>query len=185
MPNHLSAVFLDRDGTLNVKAPKGSYISSPQQLRLLPGAAQAIRRLNDLGVPVYIVTNQRGVALGCLTREEVDAVNDALQDRLLRKGAHVDGIYVCPHDNGACTCRKPLPGLLLQAAAEHNGLSLVRSVMIGDSESDIGAAAAVGARPIRLGRPGAASRAPVVLPDLGTAVASLIDGLRGMNVGSR
>jgi len=172
----LSAVFLDRDGTINAKAPEGSYVSSPRQLRLLPGAAQAVRLLNDCAVPVYVVTNQRGVARETMTLQDVDAVNIALQRRLARYGARVDAFYVCPHDEGACNCRKPLPGLLLQAAAEHDDLSLVRSVMIGDSEADVGAALAAGALPIRLGRTGTSSRAPIVVADLRAAVASLLEG---------
>jgi len=170
----LDAVFLDRDGTLNEKAPEGCYIASPGDLRLLPGVAEAVRRLNDAGALVVIVTNQRGVALGEVTLEEVAGVHDALQEHLSRSGAQVDRFYVCPHDEASCSCRKPAPGLLLQAAADHPFLRLEHTVMIGDSEGDVEAGLAVGARAIKLGPPGTRTRADALFADLPSAVAALV-----------
>jgi D-glycero-D-manno-heptose 1,7-bisphosphate phosphatase len=167
------AVFLDRDGTVNVKPPEGSYVCSPLQLRLLPGAGDAIRALNDAGVLVLVVTNQRGVALMKMSLSDVHQVHEALRERLRRFGARVDGFYICPHADESCGCRKPAPGLLLQASRDH-GLRLDRTVMIGDTESDVQAAVAAGARPIRLGSSATQSAASEMFPDLASAVRTLI-----------
>jgi D-glycero-D-manno-heptose 1,7-bisphosphate phosphatase len=170
---HLDAVFLDRDGTLNRKAPEGEYISWPGQVQLLDGAALAVRSLNEAGVGVYVVTNQRGVALGRVTMADVEAVNAELQRSLHALGARVDGFYVCPHDRDGCTCRKPLPGLLLQAQVDHPALKMARCAMVGDAESDVGAGRAAGTRTVRLAPAGASSAADAVVPDLMSAVAYL------------
>jgi D-glycero-D-manno-heptose 1,7-bisphosphate phosphatase len=170
----LDAVFLDRDGTINKKPPKGHYVSSPSQLRLLPGAGHAVRALNATGALVFVVTNQRGVALGKMSLADVYAVNGEMARRLRRFGAQVDGWYICPHAAGTCECRKPGPGLLFQASRDHPCLRLSHSVMIGDSETDVEAAMAGGARPIRLGPAGTHSSASSVYPDLAAAVAKVI-----------
>jgi D-glycero-D-manno-heptose 1,7-bisphosphate phosphatase len=170
----LDAVFLDRDGTINVKAPEGSYIAKPSQLRLLPGAADAIRALNDAGVLVLVVTNQRGVATGHMSLSDVDDVHKTLSGRLRRSGARVDGFYVCPHPDESCGCRKPAPGLLFQASRDHPGLRLDRSVMIGDSEIDVEAATAAGAGAIRLGPETTGTGAAWLYPDLAAAVRALV-----------
>jgi D-glycero-D-manno-heptose 1,7-bisphosphate phosphatase len=135
---------------------------------------RALRRLNQAGTPVFVVTNQRGVARGRMTLDDVAMVNDVLQRRLRRFGAHVDAFYVCPHEVGACSCRKPSPGLLLQAERDHPGLRLDRAVMVGDSESDVGAGLAVGAYAIRLGPPGTPTRAAALFADLASAVEALV-----------
>jgi D-glycero-D-manno-heptose 1,7-bisphosphate phosphatase len=171
------AVFLDRDGTINVKAPDGSYICSPSQLRLLPRAGKAVRTLNDTGILVLVVTNQRGVASRTMSLDDVHDVNNALSSRLRRFGARVDGFYVCPHANGSCRCRKPAPGLLFQASQDHPGLRLERTVMIGDSEIDVEAASAAGACAIRLGPEGTKSAASRVYPDLSSAVGALVGSM--------
>jgi len=170
----MPAVFLDRDGTINDKVATGQYVVSAAELRLLPGASGAIRRLNDAGLRVVVVTNQRGVARGHMTMPDVDAVHQALTKELETVGARIDAIYVCPHDECSCQCRKPLPGLLLQAAAEHPGLDLAQSVMVGDSESDVECAHAAGARAVLIGPPGTASSADVVCSDLASAVDHVI-----------
>jgi D-glycero-D-manno-heptose 1,7-bisphosphate phosphatase len=130
-------VFLDRDGTLNVKPAQGEYIEHPDHLELLPDAARAVRTLNSAGLWTGVVTNQRGVALGRMTSEDLDAVHERLRQMLALEGAAVDAIYACPHDIGACTCRKPLPGMLLQAQREHPGLDFDRAAIVGDSPNDI------------------------------------------------
>jgi D-glycero-D-manno-heptose 1,7-bisphosphate phosphatase len=146
-----AAALLDRDGTINVKAPEGEYLTEPAQLVLLPGAAAAVRALNDAGVPVLIVTNQRGIALGRMTEDGLAAVHTRLRDLLHDEaGAWIDGIFHCPHDRGACDCRKP-GTLLLRRAAEYAGIAgLQDAVMIGDSLGDVRAGRAVGARSILL-----------------------------------
>ena len=168
----LDAVFLDRDGTINVKAPEGAYITSPGQLRLLPGAGTAVRWLNLAGLLVLVVTNQRGVALGQMTLQQVAEVNQALQQRLQRYGARVDGFYVCPHSEG-CACRKPSPGLLLKAQLDHPAIRLERTVTIGDSEADVAAALAAGSHAVRLGPPGTRTQASALCRDLASAVRAL------------
>jgi D-glycero-D-manno-heptose 1,7-bisphosphate phosphatase len=167
------AVFLDRDGTINVKPPEGSYVCSPSQLRLLPGAGEAIRALNNAGLLVLVVTNQRGVALLRMTLSDVHEVHRSLADQLARFGARVDGFYICPHADESCGCRKPEPGLLVQASHDYPALRLGRTVLIGDSETDIKAAAAVGASAVRLAPEGAQSAARYLFPDLASAVSAL------------
>ncbi len=151
MSGRPAAAFLDRDGTINVKAPEGEYIERPAQLRLLDGAAAAVARLNAARVPVIVVTNQRGIALGRMTEEDLAAVHARLDELLAAEGAHVDAYYHCPHDKGVCDCRKPGTAMLEQAAREH-GIDLARSVLVGDSASDVEAGRRVGARTVLLGR---------------------------------
>jgi D-glycero-D-manno-heptose 1,7-bisphosphate phosphatase len=133
----LTTVFLDRDGVINEKAPEGDYVRRVEDLRLLEGAAEAIARLNRAGVRVVVVSNQRGVALGLYSGEDVREVETALETMLAAKGAHLDGFYFCPHEEGACNCRKPLPGLFEQARADFPDIEAASSVMIGDSLSDV------------------------------------------------
>jgi D-glycero-D-manno-heptose 1,7-bisphosphate phosphatase len=145
--------LLDRDGTLNRKAPEGEYVTDPAELELLPGAAEAVRRLNAAGVAVAVVTNQRAIALGRLDARGLDAIHSELQARLAEAGARIDGFYHCPHEAGTCACRKPEPGLLA-AAARDFGVAATDSVMIGDADSDVEAGRRFGARTVQLtGRP--------------------------------
>jgi D-glycero-D-manno-heptose 1,7-bisphosphate phosphatase len=143
-------VFLDRDGTINRKAPDGQYITSPGSLALLPGADRAVRRLNDAGVKVIVVTNQRGVSLGHMDESDLERIHMALQEMLGRAGAHVDRFYTCTHDIGACACRKPAPGLLLAALDDDPVIASAPYVMIGDQPSDIEAGRSAGAATILL-----------------------------------
>ena len=166
-------VFLDRDGTINRKAPEGRYVVSPAEVVLLPGAAAAVRRLNELGVPVVVVSNQRGVALGRMTGGDVDRVNAAVAALLAEEeGAVVDRWLVCPHAVDACECRKPGPGLLLAGLAGCPGARADRCVVLGDSETDMLAGRAAGVRGVLLAdtAPGA-TVASAVCRDLGAAVA--------------
>ena len=101
--------FLDRDGTINEKAPEGEYVTDPGGFRFLPGAEEAVRLLDAGGWRVVVVSNQRGVALGRMTMDDVDAVNARM--------AHlpIEAVYVCPHERGTCDCRKPGTGLFERA----------------------------------------------------------------------
>jgi D-glycero-D-manno-heptose 1,7-bisphosphate phosphatase len=137
-------VFLDRDGTLNVKPPDGEYIERPDALVLLAGAAEAVRMLNRAGLWTGVVTNQRGVALGRMNIEDLDAIHGRLKRLLHLEGAFVDAIYTCPDGIGACTCRKPQPGLLLEARREHPALDFKHAAIIGDSLSDMQAGRRLG-----------------------------------------
>ena len=152
-----SAAFLDRDGTINVKAPEGDYIDDPSRLRLLAGAAGAIRRLNLDGIPVFVVTNQRGIALGRMTEHDMVRVHRRLDTLLAASGARVDAYYHCPHDRDECDCRKPGTGMLERAAREH-GVDLRRSLLVGDSASDVEAGRRVGATTVLLGAEAASLR---------------------------
>lgn len=146
------AVFLDRDGTINEQM---GYINHISRFHLLPGVAAAIRTLNEHRIPVVVVTNQSGLARGYFPEELLVAVHEKMTSLLAGQGAHVDGIYVCPHHPEArmdryrqdCDCRKPRPGLLLRAAREM-GLDLAHSFVVGDRWSDLKTAAACGACPV-------------------------------------
>jgi D-glycero-D-manno-heptose 1,7-bisphosphate phosphatase len=146
------AVFLDRDGTINEQM---GYINHISRFVLLPGAGSAIRRLNEHRIPVVVVTNQSGLARGYFPESLLDEVNRKMEQELARDGAHLDGLYICPHHPEAkqekyrkkCNCRKPKTGLLEQAAREL-GLDLNRSFMVGDRWSDLKCGAAAGATPI-------------------------------------
>jgi D-glycero-D-manno-heptose 1,7-bisphosphate phosphatase len=133
----LRTVFLDRDGVINEKAPEGDYVRRVEDLKLLPGAAAAIARLNRAGLQVVVVTNQRGVALGLYSKEDVLQIQAALEKTLAPEGARLDGFYFCPHEKGACDCRKPQRGLFEQARTDFPEINPASSVMIGDSLSDV------------------------------------------------
>jgi D-glycero-D-manno-heptose 1,7-bisphosphate phosphatase len=176
----LSAVFLDRDGTINVKRPEGQYVTVPGEVELLPGAAAAIARLNAACVPVILVTNQRWLsAMPDVTPYE--RVHARLEELLAEHGAHVDAAYYCPHAAGSCRCRKPAPGMLQRAAREHQ-LRLADTVMIGDRESDVAAGRAAGTATILLSAErNTSSSAHYVAENLGEAV-SLILGFHQEDV---
>ncbi len=133
----MTAVFLDRDGVLNEKMPEGRYVTSWNDFNLLFGVPESIQRLNQAGILVIVVSNQRCVALGLCTATDVDFIHSKFQELLKHRGAHVDGSYFCPHDKGECNCRKPLPGLYEQAVAEFPEITAESCAMIGDSLSDI------------------------------------------------
>jgi D-glycero-D-manno-heptose 1,7-bisphosphate phosphatase len=146
------AVFLDRDGVI---VDEVQYLSSPDQLVLIPRAADAIARLNQHGIPVVVVTNQAGVARGYFPEERLTAIHRRLDELLAAGGARIDRYEYCPHHPTEglppyrvdCACRKPRPGMLLRAATAL-GLDLSRSVMIGDKLSDLQAGIAAGCRVI-------------------------------------
>lgn len=141
------AVFLDRDGLINRQAAPHHYISDPKELVLLPGVPEAVKRLNDAGYLTIVVTNQRGVARGMLTMEQVETVHYYLQSELAKYGARIDAIYICPHADGECTCRKPDIGLFLMAERDFD-IDKSRSWMVGDSDTDVEAGKRYGVRSI-------------------------------------
>jgi D-glycero-D-manno-heptose 1,7-bisphosphate phosphatase len=141
------AAFLDRDGTINIKAPEAEYVTSPEQFEFLPGAEEAVRMLDAAGWLVVVVSNQRGVALGRMTLDQVGRINDRMSH------LPIAGVYVCPHERGACDCRKPATGLFEQARADFPEIEFARSVMIGDAESDMLAGQAIGASTFLVGEP--------------------------------
>jgi D-glycero-D-manno-heptose 1,7-bisphosphate phosphatase len=137
IPLDLRTVFLDRDGVLNEKMPEGQYVTRWDEFHILPGVVEAIRRLNQAGLRVVVVTNQRGVARGLYTIADVEAIHGRFQQELHTAGAQIDAFFICPHDKEACNCRKPLPGLFEQAVAQFPDIITETSVMIGDSLVDM------------------------------------------------
>jgi D-glycero-D-manno-heptose 1,7-bisphosphate phosphatase len=135
------AVFLDRDGTVNEEV---GYLSDLKELRLIPGAGRAIKRLNDAGLTVVLVTNQSGVARGYFSETFVNDTHALLERMLKGEGARLDGIYYCPHHpkagttryTMACDCRKPGTGLIDRAARDL-AIDVKNSYMVGDKWSDI------------------------------------------------
>ena len=146
------AVFLDRDGTVNEEV---GYLKDLDRLRLIPGAAAAIRRLNEAGLKVVLITNQSGVARGYFSETFVHQAHELLKEMLDREGARLDGIYYCPHHPTAgdssytmsCDCRKPGTGLIDRAARDL-AIDIKSSFMVGDKWSDIELAHRAGTRAI-------------------------------------
>lgn len=145
LKNKQKAIFLDRDGTINKMV---GFVTKPEQFELIKGAAEAIKAINKSGYLAIVVTNQPVIARGDCTFEELQTIHDKMETELGKAGAFVDAIYVCPHhtDKGFdgerpeykcnCDCRKPKPGLLLQATKDFN-IDLAESYMIGDSKRDV------------------------------------------------
>ena len=166
------AVLLDRDGVIVRDRP--GYIRRPDQLELLPGAAEAIQRLRRDGRRVMVLTNQSVVGRGLVSRALLDAIHARLREMVCGPDGGIDEFFVCPHrpDQG-CACRKPRPGLLF-AARDSAGVDLGSAVMVGDSASDIAAAHSAGCSAIRVDPGGEAAADTVVVPDLGAAVDVLL-----------
>src|ERR1700694_4685845 len=163
------AVFLDRDGVINemVASPEGpDSPRSVDEFKLLPGAAAAVRMLNGLGLPVVVISNQPGVAKGKFPAANLEAMTKRMKEALRDDQAELQGIYYCMHLPQAvvddyrslCDCRKPKPGLLVQAAKDMN-LTLVGSYMGGDQPKDMAAGKAVGCTTVLVG-PGARGQQP-------------------------
>lgn len=137
-------VFLDRDGTLNVRPPKACYVERPEDYIWLPGAIEAVKRLNGAGYLVLLISNQPGIARGKLTEEMLQDIHNKMILELADAGAHIDKIYYCPHNwDEGCECRKPKPGMLYQAQKDFS-LNLRKGYLIGDDERDIEAGNAAG-----------------------------------------
>ncbi|WP_417830310.1 D-glycero-alpha-D-manno-heptose-1,7-bisphosphate 7-phosphatase [Thalassospira sp.] len=187
--NPVPAVFLDRDGVINEEV---HYLSDVADLKLIKGAADAIKRLNDAGLPVIVVTNQSGVARGYITEDQLLEIHKELVAQLADHKASVQGIYYSPyHPDGQgeyrreSTCRKPEPGML-RAAADDFAISLSESILVGDRINDIRAGHAAGTRTImvRTGH-GAketllpeAREAGFIANDLAAAVDHILTNLR-------
>lgn len=130
----MSAVFLDRDGTINVDT---GYLSDPDEMTLIEGAAEAIASLNSAAVKTIVISNQSGIGRGYFTDSDAKMVNDRLIKLLAGRGARLDAIYYCPHrPEDRCQCRKPAAGLVQTAVAEHD-IDVLRSCVIGDKVSDV------------------------------------------------
>jgi histidinol-phosphate phosphatase family protein len=146
------AVFLDRDGTIMEDA---HYIKSPKQVRLLPGAAAAVRRINDAQVPAIVVTNQSGISRGIFTVEDYEAVRQQFESLLAAEGAHIDASYYCPHHpnvTGPCSCRKPATKMFENAIRDFK-LDPGKVAYVGDRWRDVAAAGKLGGRGIMIESP--------------------------------
>lgn len=161
------AVFLDRDGTINIEK---EYLYQIADFEFIPGAPEAIQLLNRAEIMVIVVTNQSGIARGYYTEEDVEILHRHIASELERAGAHVDAWYFCPHHpNGRgsyalpCDCRKPLPGMLKEASRRYD-INLLSSTMIGDKRADIEAGQAAGCRTILVRTGYGAEEEPYVSP---------------------
>lgn len=165
------AALLDRDGVVIMDT---GYVASPEEVKLIPGAARAIRELREQGWRVAVVTNQSGVARGLITEEDLERINTRMEELLAAEGAELDALYYCPHHPksaassrylSACPCRKPAPGLLRQAALDL-AIDLRHSWLVGDKPSDIAAGQAAGCRTVLVGDHPDARAAPEMKPDV-------------------
>jgi D-glycero-D-manno-heptose 1,7-bisphosphate phosphatase len=144
----IRCVFFDRDGIVNRPPPAGDYVPRWEEFELMPGFAPVMRAARDKGYAAVIVTNQRGVARGLVARAAVEDIHRRLRQRLAEEhGLELLDVLYCPHEEGACECRKPRPGLLLRAARRH-GIDLASSWMIGDTDRDVEAGRRAGCRTI-------------------------------------
>jgi histidinol-phosphate phosphatase family protein len=142
------AVFLDRDGTI-IEDP--GYLSRPEQVKLLPGAAEGLRVLHEAGFLLVVVSNQSGIGRGILTADEAARVHERLVRDLAHAGVRLDDSRYCPHaPEDGCSCRKPAPGLILDAAAAL-GVDPTHGFMVGNSASDVAAGRNAGCRTIAIG----------------------------------
>jgi D-glycero-D-manno-heptose 1,7-bisphosphate phosphatase len=177
------AIFLDRDGVINEN--RAGYVKSWSEVEFLPGVFGALRRLAQADFTIVLVTNQSAVGRGIISHEEAIQINRRVVETIQAQGGRVDGAYLCPHHpDENCACRKPRPGLLLQAADELD-LDLDRSYLVGDAVTDMLAADAAGVKGIlvltgrgqeQVSRAGLADSSPwLVVADLGAAVDHILN----------
>ena len=176
------AIFIDRDGTLNVEK---NYLHKWEEWEWIHGAVEAIKRFNTAGYLVIVTSNQAGVARGLYSEGDIDALHRQADADLQRQGGHINAYYYCPHhpehgDVRDCECRKPAPGMLLKAALAHN-IDLLHSYIIGDKISDVEAGLNCGVTPILVetgyGAKGRAELPPAVLVvrDIGAAAELILN----------
>ena len=146
----MRAIFLDRDGVIIRKAPEGEYVTDWCEVEFLPGSLEAISSFYRFGYKVIIVTNQRGIATGKIQLSKLMEIHARINEVIASCGGDLSGIYYCPHDiSEGCPCRKPQPGMLLRAAAEHQ-LNLSECWMIGDAVTDIAAGKSAGCKTVMI-----------------------------------
>lgn len=162
----IDTIFLDRDGVINADSP--DYITSRDAFHPLPGSLAAIARLTRCGCRVIVITNQSAINRGMLPLSELTAIHTRLRQGVQARGGRITDIYFCPHrpDEG-CDCRKPKPGMIIQASRQH-GIDLSRSIMVGDSAKDILAGKAAGCARTLLVKTGNGLQAMASLTENGT-----------------
>ena len=173
------AVFLDRDGVIN--EDRDDYVKHLGELKIHQYAPHSIRRLNEAGLRVFVISNQQGIAKGVISEQDLREIQDEIVRRVEAAGGKISAFYYCKHlASEGCSCRKPKPGLLLKAAEEH-GIDLNDSVMIGDSERDVMAGRAAGCRTVVVlsgaltNRGADACRPDFVAGDLSEAAQYIVD----------
>jgi D-glycero-D-manno-heptose 1,7-bisphosphate phosphatase len=134
-PGTRRCLFLDRDGVINAAPPPGEYVYRWDDFRLLPETVSWIRLFKAAGYLAIVLTNQRGIALGLYSHADVRELHERMRGELAAQGAILDDIFYCPHQEGACDCRKPLPGLVFQAQKKWD-IDLAASLLIGDTQRD-------------------------------------------------
>jgi D-glycero-D-manno-heptose 1,7-bisphosphate phosphatase len=145
------AIFLDRDGVINVKLSGSRYVTNVSEFMFLPGVKRGLAILKRLGYLLILITNQRGIARGFMTSEDLDAVHNYMQKQLGKSNVAFDAIYHCPHEEfEKCSCRKPEPGMILAATSDLN-VDRLTSYMVGDSSTDVAAGQSAGVATVRLG----------------------------------
>jgi D-glycero-D-manno-heptose 1,7-bisphosphate phosphatase len=164
----MNAIFLDRDGVINRRL-MGDYVKRWDEFEFLPDIFELLPKAHAAGYLAVVITNQRGIGRGLMSGADLDRIHELMQRSLAeRTGERFDAVYHCPHDTAeGCDCRKPLPGMLHRAAAEH-GIDLASSWMIGDSESDIEAGIAAGCRTALVAPPGTPTKADLRCDSLGS-----------------
>ncbi len=155
----MRAIFLDRDGTINAGIPKYERVDSADKVEILPNAVEGLKLLEDLDYLCFFVTNQAGLAEGLISQKDFDVINNEVLTQVELSGIKITETYVCPHGEGSnCECRKPKPGLLLDAAKKYD-IDLENSWMIGDRLTDIHTGINAGTKTI-LVKTGSISEAP-------------------------
>ena len=188
----MKAVFLDRDGVINVN--RVDHVKNWAEFQFLPGVHEAVARLTSAGVKAFVVTNQAIVNRGMVSSDTVDAINRRMMEEIAQRGGRIEAVAYCPHrPDENCRCRKPEPGLLLELARSHD-VDLRESVVIGDALNDVRAGLAVGCQAILVltGRgqdqlrqaDDAAVRDFRIAPDLVSAV-DLLVGRSRLNASTR
>jgi D-glycero-D-manno-heptose 1,7-bisphosphate phosphatase len=140
----MKSIFLDRDGVINRNRPRGDYVKNWEEFKFLPGACRAIAQLTKAGFRLLVITNQACIGKGIVSWEAVQEIHARMVQEIARAGGEIEAVLCCPHLAGVgCDCRKPAPGLLLRAQREYR-VDLKQALLVGDSVTDVQAAAAVG-----------------------------------------
>jgi D-glycero-D-manno-heptose 1,7-bisphosphate phosphatase len=150
-PLSRKAIFLDRDGVINAKLPENRYVTNIAEFEFVPGVKRGLAILKNLGYLLVLITNQRGIARGFMTAEDLGTVHDHMQTELEKSNIALDAIYYCPHEIFEnCSCRKPEPGMILAAMLDLN-VNRAASYMVGDSPTDMAAGKRAGVATVRIG----------------------------------
>jgi D-glycero-D-manno-heptose 1,7-bisphosphate phosphatase len=174
----VTTVFLDRDGVINRKPPTGEYVTRWSEFQFLPGASEAIARMTGAGLRIVVVTNQRGIARGLVADVDVLDIHRRMTNAIAHSGGRIDAVYYCPHDDGECECRKPATGLFRRAQSDDPTIDFARSVVIGDSWTDIQAGNAIGALTILIAsEPETPHGAATKAAELGLRVDAIVGSL--------